>query len=66
MDAKRDGMIDWDEFINHLLLEFQEKEVEADPYVEPFTKRPLIIKSNHRHPVLRIRYAPFVKQVSNR
>ncbi|KAK4876176.1 hypothetical protein RN001_012598 [Aquatica leii] len=59
----RDGWVTWDEFVSHLILGFQEKEVsrEFQSLDLPISKLPRIIRSNHRHPINRITFVPTIK-----
>lgn len=65
MDTKRDGFIDWDEFLSNVLLEFQEKEMGAHllELQRPIKGHPRVLKSNHRLPVTRIVFSPAITQV---
>jgi hypothetical protein len=65
MDSKRDGLVDWDEFVSHILLEFQEKENAATPQSLrlPLHGYPKMTRSNHKFPVLRVTFYPAVLPV---
>lgn len=60
MNTNRDDHVDWDELISHLLLGFQAD----DPYNQketlnlPIEKAPIIRKSLHNFPIVRIRFCP--------
>ncbi|XP_022918540.2 WD repeat-containing protein on Y chromosome [Onthophagus taurus] len=63
INIKRDGLVTWDEFISHLILNFKNQDVVAeyqdlDP---PISKPPRILKSYHRHPINRITFSPNMK-----
>ncbi|KAF2880421.1 hypothetical protein ILUMI_25755 [Ignelater luminosus] len=63
INIKRDGLVTWDEFISHLILGFQEKEVsiEFQSLEPPIFRPPRLLRSNHRHPVNRITFCPTLK-----
>ncbi|XP_017784579.1 PREDICTED: WD repeat-containing protein on Y chromosome [Nicrophorus vespilloides] len=53
INIKRDGYVTWDEFISHLILGFKIQEVsdEAKALDAPISKKPRMVRSNHRHPI---------------
>ncbi|KAJ9600672.1 hypothetical protein L9F63_026190, partial [Diploptera punctata] len=63
MDTKRDNLIDWDEFVSHILLEFQVKDAAAmqQSLTLPLEGYPKILRTNHRHPIVKITFCPAVK-----
>ncbi|XP_069676341.1 WD repeat-containing protein on Y chromosome-like isoform X2 [Periplaneta americana] len=62
MDSKRDGYVDWDEFVSHIVLEFQVREAAAaqQSMSLPLEDYPKMTRSYHRHPVLRVTFFPAV------
>lgn len=67
MNTNRDDRVDWDEFISHLLLGFQAD----DPYNQkatlnlPIEKAPVVRRSLHNFPIIRIRFCPTVLPVNH-
>ncbi|KAB0795580.1 hypothetical protein PPYR_12419 [Photinus pyralis] len=63
INTTRNGLVTWDEFISHLILGFQEKEISAEfqSLDSPISKEPRVIRSNHRHPINRITFFPTIK-----
>ncbi|XP_024936747.1 WD repeat-containing protein on Y chromosome isoform X2 [Cephus cinctus] len=62
VNLKRDGSVTWDEFISHLLLEFQEKDVALQRQMLklPLIGLPETLRTRHRCPVCRITFCPEV------
>lgn len=59
----RNGQVSWDEFISHLILGFHIREVstEVQSLEAPIAKLPIMMRSNHRHPVCRITFSPTIR-----
>lgn len=68
MDSDGDDRVDWDEFISYLMLEFQEKDNLTDTVAKQKVELPIstpvkIVKSKHRHRIVRITFCPAVDNV---
>ncbi|PSN52063.1 WD repeat-containing protein on Y chromosome [Blattella germanica] len=63
MDTNRNGFLEWDEIVSHILLEFQEKEAATlqQSLTLPLEGFPKITRTNHRHPLVRITFCPAVQ-----
>ena len=66
MDTNQDNMIDWDELVSHILLEFQEEDAATlqQSLTLPLEGYPKICRTFHRHPLARITFCPAVTLVS--
>ncbi|CAG4961705.1 unnamed protein product, partial [Parnassius apollo] len=62
INTTRDGEIDWDQLLSHLLLGYfsNDQEDQGESLQLPIMGLPKIIRSQHRHPISRICFCPDV------
>ncbi|XP_041987733.1 WD repeat-containing protein on Y chromosome isoform X2 [Aricia agestis] len=64
INSNRCGVIDWSEFVSHLMLGFfaNDPENQRASLQLPITESPTVIRSHHRHSITRICFCPDVAQ----
>ncbi|KAL4715396.1 hypothetical protein ACJJTC_015167 [Scirpophaga incertulas] len=64
INTNRDGAIDWDELVSHLLLGYfaNDPDNQLVSLQPPITGLPTIIRSHHRHPISKICFCPNVEK----
>ncbi|XP_046962208.1 WD repeat-containing protein on Y chromosome [Vanessa cardui] len=68
INTSRDGEIDWDELVSHLLLGYfaNDPENQRASLQLPIMGLPNVMRSQHRHPISRICFCPDVNKGSDR
>lgn len=63
MNTDRDMLCSWDEFVTHLLHGFRDDATydHDKPLSLPIEKSPTFTKSEHRYPIVKIRFCPSIK-----
>ena len=65
MNTSRTGEVDWEEVVSHLILGYfgNDSENQRESLQPPIMGLPVIIRSQHRHPISRITFSPDVDKV---
>ncbi|CAG9113673.1 unnamed protein product [Plutella xylostella] len=64
INSARNGEIDWDELVSHLLLGYFTSDAdERSALPTPVAGLPRVLRSRHRHPVSRVLFCPDVGKV---
>lgn len=65
INTNRNGEIEWDELVSHLLLGYfgNDPENQRASLQAPIMGRPTIMRSQHRHPISKICFCPDVAKV---
>ncbi|KAH9642092.1 hypothetical protein HF086_007212 [Spodoptera exigua] len=65
MNTSRTGNVDWDELVSHLILGYfgNDAENQRESLQPPIMGLPVIMRSEHRHPISRICFCPDVDKI---